>query len=63
MARINPVKLKQDADKEERAGRLEKAIDLLKQIVQTPSGLFRHWRRPNCRQQTVERVLAKIDGI
>jgi tetratricopeptide (TPR) repeat protein len=34
VARINPVKLKQDADKEERAGRLEKAVDLLKQIVQ-----------------------------
>jgi len=34
VARINPVKLKQDADKEERAGRVEKAIELLKQIAQ-----------------------------
>jgi tetratricopeptide (TPR) repeat protein len=34
VARINPVKLKQDADKEERAGRFERAVDLLKQIVQ-----------------------------
>ncbi len=33
MARANPVKLKQDADKEERAGRFDKAIDLLKKLV------------------------------
>jgi pilus assembly protein FimV len=33
VAKINPVKLKQDADKEEKAGRLEKAILLLRQIV------------------------------
>jgi Flp pilus assembly protein TadD len=34
VARINPLKLKQDAAKETNAGRYEKAIDLLKQIVQ-----------------------------
>ena len=34
MAKINPVKLKQDADKAEKDGRLDKAIDFLKQIVQ-----------------------------
>ena len=34
MAKINPVKLKQDAEKEERSGRFEKAIELLKQLVQ-----------------------------
>jgi pilus assembly protein FimV len=33
VAKINPVKLKQDADKEEKAGRLEKSILLLRQIV------------------------------
>ena len=33
MAKINPIKLKQDADKEEKAGRFDKAIDCLKQIV------------------------------
>ncbi|HVQ28189.1 MAG TPA: tetratricopeptide repeat protein, partial [Vicinamibacteria bacterium] len=33
MAKINPVKLKQDADKEEKAGRFEKAIEILKQVV------------------------------
>ena len=33
MAKVNPVKLKQDADKEEKAGRFEKAIDLLRQLV------------------------------
>jgi tetratricopeptide (TPR) repeat protein len=33
VAKINPVKLKQDADKEEKTGRFDKAIDLLKQIV------------------------------
>ena len=33
MAKANPVKLKQDADKEERAGRFDKAIDLLKKLV------------------------------
>jgi len=32
-AKINPVKVKQDADKEERAGRFDKAIELLRQIV------------------------------
>ena len=34
MAKINQVKLKQDADAAEKAGRLDKAIDALKQIVQ-----------------------------
>ncbi len=34
MARINPLKLKQDAAKETNAGRYEKAIELLRQIVQ-----------------------------
>jgi len=34
VAKINPVKLKQDADKAEKDGRLDKAIDFLKQIVQ-----------------------------
>jgi len=34
VAKINQVKLKQDADKEEKSGRFDKAIDLLKQIVQ-----------------------------
>jgi len=34
VARINPLKLKQDAAKETNAGRYEKAIDLLRQIVQ-----------------------------
>jgi len=34
VAKINPVKLKQDAEKEERSGRFEKAIELLKQLVQ-----------------------------
>ena len=33
MARINPIKLKQDADAQEKAGRFDKAVDLLKQIV------------------------------
>ena len=33
MARINPIKLKQDADAHDKAGRFDKAIDLLKQIV------------------------------
>ena len=33
MAKVNPIKLKQDADKEEKAGRLDKAIDFLKQLV------------------------------
>jgi pilus assembly protein FimV len=33
VAKINPVKVKQDADKEEKAGRVDKAIDLYKQIV------------------------------
>jgi len=33
VARINPIKLKQDADAHEKAGRPEKAIELLKQIV------------------------------
>ena len=34
MAKINQVRLKQDADKAEKDGRLDKAIDFLKQIVQ-----------------------------
>jgi pilus assembly protein FimV len=34
VARINPLKLKQDAAKETNAGRYEKAIELLRQIVQ-----------------------------
>ena len=34
MAKVNPVKLKQDADKEEKAGRLDKAIDLYRQLLQ-----------------------------
>lgn len=34
MAKINPVKLRQDADAAERAGRLDKAIEALKQVVQ-----------------------------
>jgi tetratricopeptide (TPR) repeat protein len=33
VAKINPIKLKQEADKEERAGRFEEAIRLLDQIV------------------------------
>jgi tetratricopeptide (TPR) repeat protein len=33
VAKVNPIKLKQDADKEEKAGRLDKAIDFLKQLV------------------------------
>ena len=33
MAKINPVKLKQDADKLEKAGKLDQAIALLKQVV------------------------------
>jgi pilus assembly protein FimV len=33
VAKLNPKKVKEDADKEERAGRYEKAIDLLKQLV------------------------------
>jgi pilus assembly protein FimV len=33
VAKINPVKIKQDADKEEKAGRFDKAIALHKQIV------------------------------
>lgn len=33
MAKINPVKVKADADKEEKAGRLDKAIALYRQIV------------------------------
>ena len=42
MAKINPTRIKQDADKEERAGRPEKAIELLRQleagVPNTPSG-------------------------
>jgi pilus assembly protein FimV len=34
VAKINPIKLKQDADAAERAGRFDKAIEFLKQIVQ-----------------------------
>ena len=33
MAKINPVKVKQDAEKEERAGRVDKAILLYRQLV------------------------------
>ncbi len=33
MAKINPVKVKQDADKEEKAGRLDRAILLYRQIL------------------------------
>jgi tetratricopeptide (TPR) repeat protein len=33
VAKLNPKKVKEDADKEERAGRYDKAIDLLKQLV------------------------------
>ena len=33
MAKINPVKVKQEADKEEKAGRFDKAIELFKQLV------------------------------
>jgi len=33
VAKVNPVKLKQDADKEERAGRFDKAIALLSKLV------------------------------
>ena len=33
MAKINPVKVKQDAEREEKAGRLDKAILLYRQIV------------------------------
>ncbi|HEY6549063.1 MAG TPA: tetratricopeptide repeat protein, partial [Vicinamibacteria bacterium] len=33
MAKINPVKVKQDAEKEEKAGRIDKAIELYKQLV------------------------------
>ena len=33
MAKINPVKLKQDADKLEKAGKLDQAIGLYRQIV------------------------------
>jgi pilus assembly protein FimV len=34
VAKINPVKVKQDAEKEEKAGRFDKAIDLYRQLVQ-----------------------------
>ncbi len=34
MAKINQIKLRQDADAAERAGRFDRAVDLLKQIVQ-----------------------------
>ena len=33
MAKINPVKVKQDADKLEKAGKLDKAIALYRQII------------------------------
>jgi hypothetical protein len=33
VAKINPVKVKQDAEKEERAGRVDKAILLYRQLV------------------------------
>jgi pilus assembly protein FimV len=38
VAKLNPKKVKEDADKEERAGRYEKAIDLLKQLVSENPG-------------------------
>ena len=34
MAKINPIKIKQDADKEEKAGRLDKAISLYRQLLE-----------------------------
>ena len=34
MAKINPVRVKQDADREEKAGRLEKAIGLYRHLVE-----------------------------
>ena len=34
MAKINPVKVKQDAEKEERAGRADRAITLYRQLVE-----------------------------
>ena len=34
MAKINPVKLKQDADKLEKAGKLDQAIGLYRQIIE-----------------------------
>jgi tetratricopeptide (TPR) repeat protein len=34
VAKINPVKVKQDADKEEKAGRFDKAISLYRQILE-----------------------------
>ena len=34
MAKINPVKVKQDADKLEKAGRLDQAIVLYRQVVE-----------------------------
>jgi len=34
LAKVNPVKLKQDAEKEERAGRLDKALPLYRQLVE-----------------------------
>jgi len=33
LAKINPIKIKQDADKEEKAGRLDKAISLYRQLL------------------------------
>ena len=33
MAKINPVKLKQDADKLEKSGKLQESINLLKQVI------------------------------
>jgi tetratricopeptide (TPR) repeat protein len=33
LAKINPIKIKQDADKEEKAGRLDKAIALYRQLL------------------------------
>ena len=44
MSKINPVKVKQDAEKEERAGRLDKAITLYRQILETNA---RDWNTIN----------------
>lgn len=34
MAKINPIKIKQDADREEKAGRLDRAIALYRQLLE-----------------------------
>jgi pilus assembly protein FimV len=38
VAKLNPKKVKEDADKEEKAGRYDKAVDLLKQLVSENPG-------------------------